>query len=84
MLDLVKLVQIQLNGYRQPQAVLRFKFSEEKGWLKNQDVWKGFWGIRIGLGCDSFFLEPIRLEEIQLEAQCFTKALKTFIKEYQV
>lgn len=79
MLDLLKLVQIQLNGYRQPQAVLRFKFAEEKGWLKNQKVWKDFWCIRINLGRESNLFEITGLKEIESETQHFINELKAFI-----
>lgn len=82
MLDLVKLVQVQLNGYRQPQAVLRFKFSEEKGWLKNQEIWKNFWSVRLKLGKDLYLLEASLLEELEAEAKEFCKALSSFIKDY--
>ena len=82
MLDLVKLVQVQLNGYRQPQAVLRFKFSQEKGWLKDQNIWKNFWSVRLNLGKDGFVFEAVLLEQIELEAKRFCEGLTAFLKDY--
>lgn len=82
MLDLVKLVQVQLNGYRQPQAVLRFKFSQEKGWLKDQNVWRDFWNARLELGKANYALNAVLLGQLESEAKKFCEGLTAFLKDY--